>query len=73
MEYWPRVWQRLSRKWVQESGPINRRPQHVLDAERPDAPLPAALLCRLGRDVGDAVDKMQRQAEAISRQAQRSK
>jgi hypothetical protein len=45
---------------------VARRLQHVLDTERPDAPLPAALLCRLARDVDDAVSRLQRHAEAIS-------
>jgi hypothetical protein len=43
-----------------------RRLQHVIDAERPEAILPAALLCRLARDVDDAASRLQRQAEVIS-------
>ena len=52
---------------------VARRLQQALDAEWPDAPLSAILLCRLAIDVEAAVSRLERQAEAISGQARQGR
>jgi hypothetical protein len=57
----PAVHERLSDLIV-----VAQRLQAILDAEKPDNPLPTLPLCRTAIDVDDAVGKLERHADQLS-------